>query len=58
MLFDRGEKASMGHFTEIEIGFVNILVSHIGSKKGRNMVEQRVLVYKYMNKHEIYINDI
>ena len=38
----------MGHFKEIEIGFINIFVSHAVSKEGRNMVDK----YK---KHDIYI---
>ena len=35
MLFsNRGEQISMGQFKEIELGFINIICSHIGSNKG------------------------
>ena len=43
MLFsNKGEKVSMGYFKEFEIGFINILRSHIGSKKGRNIVGKQI----------------
>ena len=32
---NKGEKNSIGHFKEIEIGFINMYVLRIGSNKGR-----------------------
>ena len=41
----------MRHFKENRIGFINIIVSHIGSKKSRNMVDINM---RNMNIHKKY----
>ena len=44
MLFsNRGETVRMDHFKEIEIALVHIF-SHIGSKKGRAMVDTNIRI--------------
>ena len=55
MLFsNRGEKVSMSHFKEIEIGFTNTFF-RIGPKKGRNSFpadfKRGIDIFKYVYKH-------
>ena len=44
----KGEKVSMGHFKEIEIGFTNIYVLRIGSNKGRERGINRYEIWTYI----------
>ena len=50
-LSNRGERTSMGHFKEIETGFINIFVPHRVEKRSNNGR------YKY-NKYELYNDNI
>ena len=49
LLFEKMRKVSMGHFKEIENGFLNILLPHIGSKKRTDMLETYITNMKCKN---------